>query len=112
MCIRDSGHVRRYAVNRDLLLRRLPEIGVAKLAPPDGAFYLYFDVSHLTDDSTRLCQEVLDATGVALTPGVDFAPATPGGDPALDGRAFVRLCFAGTTADLDDAMDRLTAYLT
>ena len=107
-----DGHVRRYAVNRDLLLRRLPEIGVAKLAPPDGAFYLYFDVSHLTDDSTRWCQEVLDATGVALTPGVDFAPATPGGDPALDGRAFVRLCFAGTTADLDDAMDRLTAYLT
>ena len=54
-----DGHVRRYAVNRDLLLRRLPEIGVAKLAPPDGAFYLYFDVSHLTDDSTRWCQEVL-----------------------------------------------------
>jgi aspartate/methionine/tyrosine aminotransferase len=52
---------------------------------------------------------VLDATGVALTPGVDFAPATPEAT-ALDGRAFVRLCFAGTTADLDDAMDRLTAY--
>ena len=104
-----DGHVRRYAVNRDLLLRRLPEIGVDRVAPPDGAFYLYFDVSHLTDDSTRWCQEVLAATGVALTPGVDFAPALPGGDPTLDGRAFVRLCFAGTTADCDIAMDRLAA---
>jgi aspartate/methionine/tyrosine aminotransferase len=102
-----DGHVRRYAVNRDLLLRRLPEIGVDRLAPPDGAFYLYIDVSHLTDDSTRWCQDVLAATGVALTPGVDFAPAIPGGDPGLDGRAFVRLCFAGTTSDCDTAMDRL-----
>ena len=56
-----DGHVRRYAVNRDLLLRRLPEIGVERVAPPDGAFYLYVEVSHLTDDSTRWCQDVLAA---------------------------------------------------
>ena len=104
-----DDHVRRYAVNRDLLLRRLPEIGVERVAPPDGAFYLYVEVSHLTDDSTRWCQDVLAATGVALTPGVDFAPPVLGGDPSLDGRAFVRLCFAGSTADCDAAMDRLAA---
>ena len=63
----------------------------------------------LTDDSTRWCQDVLAATGVALTPGVDFAPPVLGGDPSLDGRAFVRLCFAGSTADCDAAMDRLAA---
>ncbi len=105
-----EAHVERYAVNRDLLLERLPEIGVARMAPPDGAFYLYCDVSHLTDDSTRWCREVLDATGVAVTPGVDFAPAVPGGDPTLDGRAFMRLCFAGTTQDVATAMDRLAAF--
>ncbi|MFZ1285500.1 MAG: aminotransferase class I/II-fold pyridoxal phosphate-dependent enzyme [Candidatus Phosphoribacter sp.] len=108
-----DGHVRRYAANRDLLLRRLPEIGVQRLAPPDGAFYLYIDVGHLTDDSTRWCQRVLAATGVALTPGVDFAPATQDAhaDPALDGRRFVRWCFAGTTHDMDEAMTRLAAYV-
>lgn len=105
-----DGHVSRYAVNRDLLLRRLPELGIDRLAPPDGAFYLYLDVSHLTDDSTRWCREVLDATGVALTPGVDFAPPLSGGDPALDGRGFVRICFAGTTEDMDEAMNRLAEY--
>ena len=105
-----DGHVSRYAVNRDLLLRRLPELGIDRIAPPDGAFYLYLDVSHLTDDSTRWCREVLDATGVALTPGVDFAPPLSGGDPALDGRGFVRICFAGTTEDMDEAMNRLAEY--
>ena len=98
-----DSHVSRYAANRDLLLRRLPEIGVDRLAPPDGAFYLYLDVSRHTDDSQRWCEEVLDATGVALTPGVDFDLA--------QGRHFVRLCFAGTAAELDEAMDRLAAHL-
>ncbi|HOF63123.1 MAG TPA: aminotransferase class I/II-fold pyridoxal phosphate-dependent enzyme [Dermatophilaceae bacterium] len=98
-----DSHVSRYAANRDLLLRRLPEIGVDRLAPPDGAFYLYLDVSRHTDDSQQWCEEVLDATGVALTPGVDFDLA--------QGRHFVRLCFAGTAAELDEAMDRLAAHL-
>ena len=95
--------MRRYAVNRDLLLTRLPDIGVDRLAPPDGAFYLYLDVSRHTDDSQRWCEDVLAATGVALTPGVDF--------DTVDGRRFVRLCFAGTAAELTTAMDRLAAFV-
>ena len=98
-----DDHVRRYAVNRDLLLTRLPDIGGDRLAPPDGAFYLYLDVSRHTDDSQRWCEEVLAATGVALTPGVDF--------DTVDGRRFVRLCFAGTAAELTTAMDRLAAFV-
>ena len=98
-----DDHVRRYAVNRDLLLTRLPDIGVDRLAPPDGAFYLYLDVSRHTDDSQRWCEDVLAATGVALTPGVDF--------DTVDGRRFVRLCFAGTAAELTTAMDRLAAFV-
>ncbi|HRW18771.1 MAG TPA: aminotransferase class I/II-fold pyridoxal phosphate-dependent enzyme, partial [Dermatophilaceae bacterium] len=101
-----DGHVARYAANRDLLLSRLPGLGVGSLAPPDGAFYLWFDVRGLLragEDSQGWCRRVLGATGVALTPGVDFAPAVAGGDARLDGRDYVRLSFAGSTAEMGEA---------
>lgn len=98
-----EGHVRRYAQNRDLLLRRAPEIGVTSMAPPDGAFYLYADVSHLTGDSMAWCFQVLADTGVALTPGADF--------DTRSGGQFVRLSFAGSTAEVGEAMTRLAAYV-
>ncbi|MCK0110563.1 pyridoxal phosphate-dependent aminotransferase [Ornithinimicrobium sp. F0845] len=96
-----DGHVARYAENRDLLLRRLPELGLTSFAPPDGAFYAWCDISHLTDDSLRWCQDVLAATGVALTPGVDF--------DTVHGHQWVRLSFAGGTGEIDEALDRLDA---
>ncbi len=96
-------HVARYAVNRDLLLRRAPELALTKMAPPDGAFYLYADVSHLTDDSMAWTARVLADTGVALTPGADFDTSR--------GHRYVRLSFAGSTDDIDDAMTRLSAYV-
>ena len=99
-----DGHVARYARNRDLLLRRLPELGITSFAPPDGAFYAYCDVSHLTDDSQRWCAEVLAATGVALAPGVDF--------DTVDGHRMVRLSFCGPSDQLDEALDRLAAFST
>lgn len=105
-----EGHVRRYAANRDLVLRRLPELGVRTWAPADGAFYAYADVSHLTEDSTRWCANVLAATGVAVTPGVDFAPARPGTPSPLDGSRWFRLSFAGRTAEIDEALTRLAAF--
>ncbi|MGN6414322.1 aminotransferase class I/II-fold pyridoxal phosphate-dependent enzyme [Flexivirga sp.] len=98
-----TRHVERYAVNRDLLLRRLPELGIHSFAPPDGAFYAYCDVSHLTDDTTRWCAEVLDRTGVAIAPGVDFDP--------VNGHRCIRLSFCGTTDALDEAIDRLVAIV-
>lgn len=98
-----DAHVTRYAANRELLLRRLPELGITSFAPPDGAFYAYCDVSHLTDDTQRWCQQVLDATGVALAPGRDFDP--------VDGHRMMRLSFCGQTAELDEALDRLVAHL-
>ncbi len=97
-------HVARYAANRELLLRRLPELGITSFAPPDGAFYAYCDVSHLTDDTQRWCEEVLAATGVALAPGRDFDP--------VEGHRMVRLSFCGQTAELREALDRLVGYLT
>ncbi len=107
------AHVRRYAANRELLLRRLPELGVTSFAPPDGAFYGWFDVSHLCSNSLEWCLDLLGSTGVALAPGVDFAPdAAPGSglDAGLDGSRFVRLSLCGTTEDLDEAITRMVAF--
>lgn len=98
-----DGHVGRYATNRQFLVDRLPDLGITSYAPPDGAFYAWCDVGHLTNDSTGWCREVLANTGVAITPGVDFDP--------VDGNRFVRLSFAGTTAEVGEALDRLGAYL-
>jgi aspartate/methionine/tyrosine aminotransferase len=94
-----DGHVARYARSRDLLLQRLPELGIHSFAPPDGAFYAWCDVSHLTDDSVSWCREVLDRTGVALTPGVDFDTSC--------GNRKVRLSFALDTPVIAEALDRL-----
>ena len=98
-----DSHVARYARNRELLLRRLPEIGITTFAPPDGAFYAWCDIGHLTTDSQAWCAEVLAATGVALAPGLDFDQA--------DGHRMMRLSFCGGTEELDEALDRLVAHL-
>lgn len=105
-----EGHVRRYAANRELILGRLPELGVSTWAPADGAFYAYADIGHLTRNSLQWCFEVLDATGVAVTPGIDFAPHRPGVDSELDGSRWFRLSFAGSTGECDEAMTRLAAF--
>lgn len=97
-----EGHVARYRRNRDLLLNELPKAGLSKLAPADGAFYLYADVSDLTDDSEAFCRRILQETGVAITPGVDFDTAR--------GHRFVRLSFAGAEADMAEAARRLIAW--
>ncbi|MDY0114459.1 MAG: pyridoxal phosphate-dependent aminotransferase [Corynebacterium sp.] len=97
-----DGHVRRYAANRELLIERLPDAGLGTFAPPDGGFYVYADVSHLTDDSLTWSRELLDATGVAVAPGVDFDTAA--------GHRWVRLCFAGSTEDMAEACRRIGKF--
>ncbi|WNG90463.1 pyridoxal phosphate-dependent aminotransferase [Mycobacterium sp. ITM-2016-00317] len=92
-----------YAANRTLLLDGLRAIGIDRLAPTDGAFYVYADVSHLTTDSLAFCSKLLDETGVAIAPGVDF--------DTVRGGAFVRLSFAGPTSDLEEALRRIGAWL-
>lgn len=98
-----DGHVARYAANRSLLLDRLPTMGIDRLAPADGAFYVYADVGHLTDDSHGWCHRLLDETGVATAPGTDF--------DTRRGRDFVRLSFAGSHDSLVEGLDRLEAWL-
>jgi aspartate/methionine/tyrosine aminotransferase len=98
-----DGHVATYRKNRDRLVGGLRELGIDKLAPVDGAFYVYADVAHLTSDSMAFCQRLLADTGLAVVPGIDFDPA--------EGHHFVRMSFAGPPADIGDALDRLGAWL-
>lgn len=92
-----------YRRNRALLLRRLPEMGLGHIAPPDGAFYIWADVSAFTNDSMAFCHDLLTATGVAIAPGVDFDP--------VDGHRFIRLSFAVSEQLAAEALDRLAGYL-
>ncbi|HVJ55405.1 MAG TPA: aminotransferase class I/II-fold pyridoxal phosphate-dependent enzyme [Aliidongia sp.] len=97
-----DGNVRRYAANRDLLLNELPHAGFTHFAPPDGAFYLYADVSHLTNDSLEFCRRMLQEAGVAATPGIDFDSGR--------GHHFVRFSFAGATDRMAEAARRLRMW--
>jgi aspartate/methionine/tyrosine aminotransferase len=98
-----DANVARYAANRELLLRRLPEIGLDRLAPADGAFYIWADVSRWTSDSLTFAARLLEETGVAVVPGIDF--------DVVDGPRSVRMSFAGDSAELDTAVDVLGEWL-
>jgi aspartate/methionine/tyrosine aminotransferase len=98
-----DGHVAHYRSNRDLLLDGLKRIGLDKVAPIDGAFYAYIDVSEHTTDSLSWCQRLLAETGVAIAPGIDFDP--------VDGGKFVRISFAGASADVEEGVRRIGAWL-
>jgi aspartate/methionine/tyrosine aminotransferase len=95
--------VETYRRSRHALLDRLRRGGLDRFAPVDGAFYLYADVSHLTDDSHDLCTRILEGTGVALTPGADFDGAS--------GHRYLRLAFAGDPDQVIRGADRLTEWL-
>jgi aspartate/methionine/tyrosine aminotransferase len=99
-----DAHVVRYRQNRDLLIGTLADAGLTRLAPAEGAFYLYVDISSLTRDSAEFCRRLLAETGVAVTPGLDFDP--------IDGGGWVRLSFAGATEDVTEAAHRLANWLT
>ncbi len=92
-----------YGRNRAFLLDRLPRLGMDKFAPPDGAFYIYADVSRFTDDSIAFCRRMLHEAGVATTPGLDFDPRR--------GAKTLRISYAGPEADLREGVARLEAWL-
>ncbi len=95
-------NVAKYGRNREILLNDLPGVGFDRLAPADGAFYVYADVSQLTNDSNDFCRRMLTEARVATTPGLDFDP--------YRGNAFVRFSFAGTEDDMRNAIERLRAW--
>ena len=96
-------NVARYAKNRALLLEQLPQAGFNRLAPSDGAFYIYADVAHLTNDSPEFCRRMLAETGIAATPGIDF--------DATRGAHSIRFSYSGATDHMNEAALRLKDWL-
>ncbi|MCW6507154.1 pyridoxal phosphate-dependent aminotransferase [Lichenifustis flavocetrariae] len=92
-----------YAASRAILLGGLPEMGFADIHPVDGAFYVYADIGRFTNDSVEFCRRMLNEAGVAATPGVDFDPDR--------GHRTLRLSFAGQTAEIAEAVQRIGAWL-
>ena len=98
-----QGHLAHYGRNRDTLIAGLHQIGLTRLAPADGAFYIYADVSDFTADSLMFCETLLADTGLAIAPGIDF--------DTVRGPRHVRLSFAGPSSDIDEALRRLGPWL-
>jgi aspartate/methionine/tyrosine aminotransferase len=92
-----------YEENRRILLDGLPKAGFDKFLPVDGAFYLYADVSRFSNDSFAFAKRMLEETHVAATPGVDFDP--------LRGKSFIRFCYAGSAAEMHEAVERIGRWL-
>jgi aspartate/methionine/tyrosine aminotransferase len=92
-----------YAANRTLMMDGLKAAGLSKFAPPDGAFYVYVDVSDYTDDALAFAADILENAGVAVTPGLDF--------DATRGHHWLRFSYARSTADIAEGLARLTAYM-
>jgi aspartate/methionine/tyrosine aminotransferase len=92
-----------YEENRLVLLEGLPKAGLDRMLPVDGAFYLYADVSRFCSDSVAFAKQMLEKAHVAATPGIDFDP--------LNGNRFVRFCYAGSTADMHEAVGRIAKWL-
>lgn len=97
-----EGHLEVYRRNRALMLKALPGLGLKTIAPPDGAFYIWADIGHLTDDSVSFCEQLLRDTGVATAPGVDFDP--------VEGRTHMRFSFAVSTPQIEDALARMQPW--
>ena len=92
-----------YDKRRRHLIPRLEEIGLKVHTRPVGAFYVLADARHISNDSLALAKEILEATGVALTPGIDFGEGAEG---------FLRFSYSNSMEKLDKAVDRIVEYLT
>jgi aspartate/methionine/tyrosine aminotransferase len=92
-----------YEENRRILTDGLPKAGLDKFLPVDGAFYLYADIRRFSDDSLDFAKRMLNEAGVAATPGIDFDP--------IDGRHFLRFCYAGSAAEMHEAVERIGNWL-
>ncbi len=98
-----QGNLAVYRKNRALMLEGLPKAGFDRIAPPDGAFFVYADVSHLTQDSRAFAAEILEKAGVAVTPGLDFDPER--------GSGTLRFSYARATEDIEEGLSRLQTFM-
>ena len=92
-----------YEENRRILTQGLPKAGLDKFLPVDGAFYLYADITRFSGDSLDFAKRMLEQAHVAATPGIDFDP--------VNGHKFLRFCYAGSAAEMHEAVARIGAWL-
>ena len=98
-----NTNVEVYKKNRSILLEELPKAGLNKFSPPDGAFYIYIDISEYSKDSLNFCKEVLDKAGVAITPGLDFDQKR--------GNSTIRFSYARSTEDIIEGANRIKKFM-
>ncbi len=96
-------NVKTFKKRRNLMLSGLKEIGFNVPVEPKGAFYIFADVSNFTEDSFRFAFEVLEKTGVAITPGKDFGYNKT--------RCFVRFSFCTDERNIEEGLERLRKFL-
>jgi aspartate/methionine/tyrosine aminotransferase len=89
---------------RDVLVAGLRSIGFGVPVRPEGAFYVYADISRFDDDSAVFARRLLDDAGVAVTPGCDFG--------THEAHRHVRFSYTTSLADVHEGLDRMSAYLT
>lgn len=92
-----------YKKNREILLEELPKAGFTTFSPPDGAFYIYVDISKFSNDSLSFCKKVLDEAGVAITPGLDFDQKR--------GANTIRFSYARSTEDIIEGAKRIKKFM-
>ena len=92
-----------YKKNREILLEELPKAGLKTFSPPDGAFYIYIDISEFSNDSLKFCKDVLDQAGVAIPPGLDFDQKR--------GNSTIRFSYARSTEDILEGAKRIKNFM-
>ena len=92
-----------YRENRSLMIEGLAKAGFTEIAPPDGAFYIYADISKFSNNSFKFARDILDEAGIAITPGFDF--------DAERGNETIRFSYAGTTDDMKEGLSRLYKFM-
>jgi aspartate/methionine/tyrosine aminotransferase len=90
-----------YDRRRRMIVGRLRDLGLGVRKIPEGAFYVLADARHISADSRSLAREILDSTGVAVTPGIDFGEGAEG---------FLRFSYANSQENIGKALDRLEAF--
>lgn len=92
-----------YGRRRQLVLKRLEDMGLTVPVPPAGAFYIFVHVGRYSDNILDFAFKLLDREGVAVAPGIDFGPS---------GDTFIRICYANSMENLQEGMDRMERFLT
>ena len=96
-------NIKNYHENRDALIEGLLRIGLRNFVVPEGAFYLYLNIEHLTNNSLQFACDFLEAEGVAITPGIDFDKE--------DGHKYIRFSYTGTKEDIIEGIEKLDRFI-